>query len=294
MRAWLQLSRWQEFLPFVLPLTLLGALLGAAAAAVPLDARLLAVLVGNFLVVAYAFMLNDIEDAPDDARDPARAPQNPIASGLLAAHSAYRVVAVVALATLACYAIAGERALWVGAFTLALAHGYSWRPLRLKKWPLVDVLAHVLMLSALLWLAAYWLYAWALAEAVWLLAAATLLSAYGQLYNQLRDAATDRAAGLRNTTWLLGERGARVVMYASVVLSAVCVARALVAGLFPVAAGGGLLLALPLALLWPRWRRRGLDMRGSRAVDPSGALQTQALILLNGLALAWLLAVWLG
>ena len=27
MRVWLQLSRWQEFVPFVLPLTVLGALL---------------------------------------------------------------------------------------------------------------------------------------------------------------------------------------------------------------------------------------------------------------------------
>ena len=173
---------------------------------------------------------------------------------------------------------------------------YSWRPVRLKKWALVDVVSHVLMLSALLFLTGYWLYARALGEAVWLLAAAALLSAYGQLYNQLRDAAADRSAGLRNTTWLLGERGARLAMYATVALSAYCVIQAYRAGLFPAAAGWALLVTAPLAALWPRLRRRGprlqrsLDMRGSAAADPSGALQTQALLLLNGLVAGWLVA----
>ena len=203
------------------------------------------------------------------------------------------------LAALACYALGGGRVLLTGAGTLALAHLYSWRPVRLKKWALVDVVSHVLMLSALLFLTGYWLYARALGEAVWLLAAAALLSAYGQLYNQLRDAAADRSAGLRNTTWLLGERGARLAMYATVALSAYCVIQALLARALP--GGGGLWrcwLTAPLAAaLVTRLRRlggprlqRSLDMRGSAAADPSGALQTQALLLLNGLVAGWLVA----
>src|SRR5690606_41448835 len=49
----------------------------------PLDLRLVAVTAANILAVAYAFMINDIEDAPDDALDPARAAKNPITSGRL-------------------------------------------------------------------------------------------------------------------------------------------------------------------------------------------------------------------
>ena len=290
MRVWLQLSRWQEFLPFVLPLTVLGALLGAEAADRSLDARLLASLAGNLLVVAYAFMVNDIEDAPDDALDAARASQNVVASGRLSVRAAYLGSALVAIGALACFALGGQRVWITGAVTLALAHLYSWRPVRLKKWALVDVVSHALMLSALLFLTGFWLYGAALGTAGWLLAAAALLSAYGQLYNQLRDAATDRAAGLRNTTWLLGARGARLAMYATVALGAYCVLQALRAGLFPLGAGVGVLVALPLALLLPRWAQRGLDMRGSAAADPSGALQAQALLLLNGLVAGWLVA----
>ena len=115
MRVWLQLSRWQEFVPFALPLTVLGALLGAEFTARPLDGRLLASLAGNMLAVAYAFMLNDIEDAPDDALDAARAPQNVIASGRLSARAAYRGCALAAAAALACYALGGWWVLITGA-----------------------------------------------------------------------------------------------------------------------------------------------------------------------------------
>ena len=71
-RGLIQLTRWQEYVPFVVPLTLLGGLLAARPNGIDLDWRLVAVTLANILAVAYAFMINDIEDAPDDARDPAR------------------------------------------------------------------------------------------------------------------------------------------------------------------------------------------------------------------------------
>ena len=76
-----KLTRWKEYIPFVVPLTLLGALLAAQPRDIALDWRLAAVMLGNILAVAYAFMINDIEDAPDDARDPDRAARNPITTG---------------------------------------------------------------------------------------------------------------------------------------------------------------------------------------------------------------------
>ena len=76
----------------------------------PLDLRLAAVIVANILAVAYAFMINDIEDAPDDARDPARAARNPIAMGEISQRLGWLVSAGVALLALALYAVGG---LWV-------------------------------------------------------------------------------------------------------------------------------------------------------------------------------------
>src|SRR5690554_2151846 len=100
MTGLLQLSRWQEHVPFVVPLTLMGALLALKAVTdgQGVDLRLLAVTAANILAVAYAFMINDIEDAPDDALDPDRAKRNPVTSGMIsikAGYSALRIVAVI-------------------------------------------------------------------------------------------------------------------------------------------------------------------------------------------------------
>src|SRR6185369_17127299 len=90
-------------------------------------------------------------------------------------------------------------------------------PIRLKAWPVTDIVSHSLMLSGLLFLAGYFTYG-SNPGLVWLVAAAaTLLSVYGQLYNQLRDYDMDVAAGLFNTAIVVGKRNAKLLMYSSVV-----------------------------------------------------------------------------
>ncbi|HLA44719.1 MAG TPA: UbiA family prenyltransferase, partial [Aggregatilineales bacterium] len=197
MQAILKLSRWQESIPFVIPLTLLGGLMAYRFADVRLDERLLYVLLANILAVIYAFMINDIEDAEDDQKgDPERAKRNVIASGELSKGDGWMASVGAALLALILYTLSGAYALYAGFIILDLGHLYSWKPIRLKALPVLDIVSHVLMLSALLLLAAYFVYDTAPGE-VWLLVVSmTLISAYGQLYNQLRDFEADRAAGL--------------------------------------------------------------------------------------------------
>src|SRR5688500_15567055 len=114
---------------------MLGALLAVQAAGSALDWRLIAVTAANILVVAFAFMINDIEDAPDDAREAQRAAKNPVTSGRVNMRVAYIACGVVALASLILFALGGTLVFATGAITLALSHLYSWRPVRLKAWP---------------------------------------------------------------------------------------------------------------------------------------------------------------
>ncbi|MBZ0278655.1 MAG: UbiA family prenyltransferase, partial [Anaerolineae bacterium] len=182
LRGLVRLTRWKEYVPFVIPLTILGALLAVKPNNTPLDLRLVAVTLANILAVAYAFMINDIEDAPDDARDPARAARNPISTGEIGTRIGYAACRVVAAATLILYAMGSLEVLGIGIVTLLLSHLYSWRPVRLKAWPVTDVVSHSLMLSGLLFLAGYFIYH-NQPGIVWLVAAsATLVSVYGQLY----------------------------------------------------------------------------------------------------------------
>lgn len=281
----IQLTRWKEYVPFVVPLTIVGALMAARPHNTLLDWRLIAVTLANILAVAYAFMINDIEDAPDDARDPARAARNPITSGRIPPSVGYRATRVVALITLVLYALGGVWVLAIGIGTLLLSHLYSWRPVRLKAWPVTDILSHSLMLSGLLLLAGYFIYHSDPGIVWFVAAAATLVSVYGQLYNQLRDYDMDKAAGLFNTAIILGQANTRRVMYLTIGLAATCLLAAIVQGAFPIWLGLVVLVSLPISMLF----RPHSDMRGTVTVDASGLMQVQAIISLNLIIAVWLL-----
>jgi len=285
-RGLIQLTRWKEYVPFVVPLTITGALMAARPHGILLDWRLLAVTFANILVVAYAFMINDIEDAPDDARDPARAARNPISTGRIPASIGYTACRIVAVITLLLYAIGGTWVLVIGIATLLLSHLYSWRPVRLKAWPVTDILSHSLMLSGFLLLAGYFIYHDS-PGIVWFVAASvTLVSVYGQLYNQLRDYEMDKAAKLNNTAIILGEANTRRVMYLTIGLAITCLLAAIVQGVFPLWLGAVLLVSVPASMILYRPQT---DMRGGVAVDVSGTMQIQVLLALNVVIAAWLI-----
>lgn len=285
LRGLVRLTRWKEYVPFVIPLTLAGALLATSTRGLTLDWRLIAVTLANIFVVAYAFMINDIEDAPDDARDPDRGARNPIAMGEIGLRFGYNATRVVAAVTLMLYAFGGLWAFVIGVGTLLLSHLYSWRPVRLKAWPVTDIVSHSLMLSGLLLLAGYFIYDSA-PGIVWLVAASvTLVSVYGQLYNQLRDFETDKAAGLRNSAIILGQENTRRMMYLAVALAAGFMIAAILQGAFPLWLGAVFVIAIPISRLY----RPQTDMRGTLAVDASGLVQIQVLIAFN-----LTIAIWLG
>lgn len=288
LRGLVRLTRWKEHLPFVVPLTILGALLAAGTNQIALDWRLVAVVIGNFLAVAYAFMINDIEDAPDDAREADRASRNPVTCGEISVRTGYLACLAVAILTLLAFALAGRWALLIGGITLVLSHLYSWRPVRLKAWPITDVVSHSLMLSGLLLLAGYFAYH-TQPGVVWFVAAAvTLVSVYGQLYNQLRDYAMDKAAGLHNTAIILGESNTKIVMYGCILLAVACLLAAVLQNVFPLWLGIVLIVSIPVSrLLSPN---RGRDMRGTASVDFTGSFQMQIMTAVNLTVAVWF--VW--
>ncbi len=292
MRGVVRLTRWREYVPFVIPVTIMGALLAAQESSRPsLDWRLAVVIVANILVVGYAFMINDIEDAPDDAREAHRAARNPVASGELTPRQGWMASGGVALLTLVLYATAGIWPFIIGLLTLALSHLYSWKPVRLKAWPVTDILSHSLMLSGLLFLSGYFAYGYN-PGLVWLVAlAATLISVYGQLYNQLRDYEMDKAAGLNNTAIVVGKRNAQLLMYSSVAVALLLMLYALYMHVIPL-----WIVAVPMVITPIFMFTRGPkgDMRGGVAVDASGSVQVQFLVIANLTMAVWLVAVMFG
>ena len=281
--ALLRLTRWREHLPFTIPLTIVGGLLAVEPVAASVDWRLMAVLAGNALAMSFAFMINDIEDAPDDALDLAKRAHNVISSGLLSRREGQLGTAAAGILAFLLFAMAGAFTLLLGAIMLVLCYLYSAHPFRFKARPLTDVVSHALMLSGLIIATGYFAYGRE-PGAVWLvIAAASLFSAYGQFYNQAVDFAVDQQAGLNNTAALLGKGLTSLLGHTSVALALVCMVAAILQGLFPVWLGTILLLGAFTCLLFP-WE---MDMRGNLAQD-GGNMQRPGLIVANLVALCWL------
>lgn len=209
----LQLTRYQEYVIFVAITTLMGAKFGGGT----FDLRLLIVLAANILVVGFAFMYNDVEDAPDDALDAKKAVRNPISAGMISPRMGKLACVVVSLLVLGLYALLGGMALLLGALCLVLAFLYSWRVARLKAVPVADLISHSLSLAGLQFLCAYFAfdqgkpYSWLFFLFV------ALVSVYGELNNELRDLAVDQKAGIRHTADLIGIKWTKVLMVASLV-----------------------------------------------------------------------------
>lgn len=281
--AVIRLTRWREHVPFTAPLTVVGALLAVEPLSLPVDWRLFSVLTANLLAMSFAFMLNDIEDAPDDALDANKKSHNVISSGLLHRREGLIITWATFIVSFMLYAASGTLALLLGALTLALSYLYSAHPFRFKARPFTDVISHALMLSGLLIATGYFTYGHEPGP-VWLvIAAAALFSAYGQFYNQVADYTVDKQAGLKNTAVLLGKRGTAILSYLSIAIALICMAAAMTQALFPHWLGTILVIGVIACGLFP-WE---LDMRGNLAQD-GGNLQRPALIIANLLALFWL------
>ena len=288
-RGIMQLSRWKEQLPFV-SLTLLGGLTAFSLHGVMLDWRLLAVAIANFLTVTFAFMINDIEDADDDAKNPVSARRNPITNRMLDKRTAWVACGVTVMVALLLYVQGGRLVVLVGGLNLLLSFLYSWKPVRLKSSSFgLDIVSHTLMLGGLLPLAGYFIYSTEPANAILLMAAAAILgSTYGQIYNQVRDFESDKSAGIINLTIRLGKPTAMVLMYTA-------------AGLTFAAAG-----AAALQLTFPSWTVQAVfasalvglastiftqnDASGKPALDITGRLQGGFWIAFNLLMALWV--VW--
>jgi 4-hydroxybenzoate polyprenyltransferase len=291
-----RLTRFTEYVSFVLFTTFLGAAAGGGTWGWPL----ILVLTANWLAVGFAFMINDVEDAPDDAINPAKMLRNPVSSGDLSPRWARASSFAAALASAVLYAWVGLWPFIVGVACLTLAFLYSSRRVRLKAIPGADLVSHGLMLAGLQFLAAYLTFGggppfqW-----VFPLASVVAISLYGQLFNELRDLEGDIQAGVTHTASVLGPRLATILMmFWFCVGVGSAIATIFILRLVPAWVIAVMLAVAGLLVLRPLFRLR----RGQSAVEFHQPFQkpfevAAALALLAWFAGPWLmtsLAPWMG
>lgn len=218
-RGYLKLTRFNEYVYFVLITTLLGV----ATAGGQAGWRMLLVLVANWLTVGFAFMINDVEDAPDDALNPEKVQRNPVSAGLLTPTQARVISFIVAFLALACFALLGWKVFVYGAISLFLGLVYSYHGIRLKKIAILDLASHCWLLAGLQFLTGYYAFArLGTPRMIFPLAFVLCVSLYGELFNELRDLEGDRKAGLRHTAIMLGEKWAHLLMLVILGIGVLC------------------------------------------------------------------------
>ncbi len=281
-----RLTRFQEFASFVVITTLLGAAAGHGSLRWPL----VVVLAANWLAVGFAFMVNDVEDAPDDALSPDKAQRNPVASGDLSQRFARLLSFVVAFMAAILYASLGLGPFVTGMVCLVLAYFYSSRRIRLKATPFADLASHALILAGLQFLSAYLTFdggtvpQWASP-----LALVLAISLYGQLFNELRDFDGDLKAGVTHTASLLGRRTAHSLMMAWLLIGVASAAVSiLIVRLVPVWV---IVVTVALAALFS-WRRLPSVLQARSTIELHRPLQKPVEIAAAIALLAWFAGPW--
>ncbi len=204
----IKLTRFNEYVWFVIVTTCLGAAAGATHSA--LGWQWIVALLANWAAVGFAFMINDVEDADDDALNPAKINRNPISCKMISPRAGYIASYATAVLAALLYALLGTIPFIIGVISLLIGFLYSWRRVRIKSMPFVDLIVHCMMLAGFQFLPAYFAYTSSLnSQFWWPFLAITSISMYGELFNELRDLEGDLKAGVKHTAAVLGERSSK-------------------------------------------------------------------------------------
>ncbi|MBN2094568.1 MAG: UbiA prenyltransferase family protein [Candidatus Aenigmarchaeota archaeon] len=212
-RGVISLSRWKEVFDSTIAITLASLLFAGGG----LGSLFFIILFANLVAMTYAFMINDVEDAVEDSKDIKKRLRNPICNGSLTRKEGLIVSNLFLLVSLSAYAyiayLVGSWTLFLtGAFTLLVFFLYSYRGVRLKNIPVLDMLTHMYMLGGAIFLITH--LAFSSTMSIYALVAFMVIlccSGYGQLENELRDFSTDKKCGMRTTAIVIGKKKAKTL-----------------------------------------------------------------------------------
>lgn len=203
LRVGLELSRVGEYIGIVIGLTALGYFPWRENSVTSL-VSFTALVIMNLSSYAFAFMINDIEDADDDSRDIDKARRNPVSAGRITRGHGLWLSAIVATISVLLSLWYPPVVIVLNLTTLLLGFGYSWRRIRLKSLPLLDIVSHALFLGALPYLTV--VFAGGVEPSLlvtWGALSVFSVSLVGDIHNELRDFAVDQTTKLHNTVQTL-------------------------------------------------------------------------------------------
>ena len=200
----------------------------------PLNISVFVAIVVNLFATIFVFLINDIEDREDDAKSPGKRFINPFGYGIWKVELGWIALVMIVLLTLGMSFVFNGTLPALIAFSILLTSGlYSWKKLRLKNIPVLDISTHAYFFATSTVLYFSLLPASTWSHATWLtLIAVFLASAYGDLSNEYRDFEDDRKSGLKNSAYYLGKKPTQALAYLLLSLSTVLIAIGAISQIF--------------------------------------------------------------
>jgi 4-hydroxybenzoate polyprenyltransferase len=116
------------------------------------------IFLSNLLLTAFTYTFNDVEDAEDDYFDANKRKRNPVTSQELTKNQGYFFSFILLATGLLLLYLISPLIFVVGIIFSFIGFIYSWKPIRLKSIPIIDLFSHVLFLGALQFLTTYMTY----------------------------------------------------------------------------------------------------------------------------------------
>lgn len=114
-----------------------------------LSYRTVVIFFANLFLTAFGYTFNDVEDAEDDYLDVEKRRRNPIASGELTKKQGYLISFLLLSMGLFLLIFIGPTVLLLGLIFALVGFSYSWKSLRLKSIPVIDMITHAVFLGVL-------------------------------------------------------------------------------------------------------------------------------------------------
>lgn len=162
----------------------------------------------NLFITAFSFAINDLEDAPDDALDPKKRLRNPISAKLITRSQGLVFTTLLAIISILLVWPFGQLARIIALTCLLLGFLYSYKSVRLKSMPIIDLVSHGLFLGTAQILIAAIGFGLELSPKIYLVALiAFSFSVLSDFYSEIRDYKVDRLSNINNTASIVNVDG---------------------------------------------------------------------------------------
>lgn len=161
--------------------------------------RTVIIFLANLCLTAFGYMFNDLEDAEDDYNDVGKRMRNPITSGEITRRQSYLFNLFLLSVGLLLLLSLSPFVFLLGIIYALVGFVYSWRSLRLKSRPILDLVSHVLFLGVLQFLTTYAAFRPLDLSIAPFLMIIVPISVMNEILHELQDYEVDRDTEITNT-----------------------------------------------------------------------------------------------